>query len=116
MAQKTSVKAPNTDHVNLSTKTLDIFCPANHSAVCTSSPLPGFLVFLPSNILLQDHVAAGQDAPQSSLRPQQQAAVRMLLTGPLQQVLQRECKEILQVKSVCKKVDVLRIVVSTLPS
>ena len=39
------------------------------------------------DVLLQDAVAAGQGLPQDLLRAQQEAAVRVVPAGPLQQVL-----------------------------
>lgn len=53
-------------------------------------PLSSSFSFLPSDIFLQNHMTAWQNAPQCSLSAQKEAAVRMLFTGPLQQVLQRE--------------------------
>lgn len=53
-------------------------------------PLPSSFSFLPPDVLLQDHMTAGQNAPQRSLSSQQEAAIRMLFTCPLQQVLEKE--------------------------
>lgn len=54
------------------------------------SPLSSSLSFLPSDIFLQDHMTARQNAPQCSFSSQKEAAVRMLFPRPLQQVLEEE--------------------------
>lgn len=56
-------------------------------------PLSWSFSFLPPDVFLQDHVTARQNAPQRSLSSQQEAAVRMLFTRPLQQVLEEESGE-----------------------
>lgn len=53
-------------------------------------PLSSSFTFLPPDIFLQGHMTAGQNAPQRSLSSQQEAAIRMLFTRPLQQVLEKE--------------------------
>lgn len=53
-------------------------------------PLSSSFSFFPSYVFLQNPMTARQSAPQRSLSAQKKAAVRMLFTGPLQQVLERK--------------------------
>lgn len=57
------------------------------TVACPHRPGTSFLLFLPSNILLENLMTAGQDGPQRPLRAEEEAAVGMIFTGPLQQAL-----------------------------
>lgn len=59
-------------------------------------PLCSSFSVVPANVLLQNHMAARQEAPQRPLSAQQEAAVWMVFTRPLQQALHTEKQQTTQ--------------------